>query len=107
MAVVLSLIAAAAVVGVILSVSGGRTADPVANQAGECRGPEPGCRPGHQPARFRRAGLHLTDQYGSRISLRQFRGRAVVIAFVDARCTTVCPLTTVSLTEAPGRHPGR
>jgi cytochrome oxidase Cu insertion factor (SCO1/SenC/PrrC family) len=56
-------------------------------------------------------GFTLTDQYGSRVSLRQFRGQAVVIAFVDARCTTVCPLTTVSLTEAvsmlgpaAGRH---
>jgi len=34
------------------------------------------------------------------VSLGQFRGKAVVLAFVDARCTTVCPLTTVSMTEA-------
>src|ERR1700691_2626234 len=38
----------------------------------------------------------LTDQFGRRVSLRQFRGKVLVIAFVDARCTTVCPLTTVS-----------
>ena len=34
------------------------------------------------------------------MSLSQFRGQAVVLAFVDARCTTVCPLTTASMTEA-------
>ena len=34
------------------------------------------------------------------MSLRQFRGKAIVLAFVDARCTTVCPLTTASMTQA-------
>lgn len=42
----------------------------------------------------------LTDQFGARVSLRQFRGKVVVLAFVDSRCTTICPLTTVSMTEA-------
>ena len=45
-------------------------------------------------------GFTLTDQSGTAVSLRQFRGKAVVLAFVDSRCTTVCPLTTVSMTEA-------
>jgi cytochrome oxidase Cu insertion factor (SCO1/SenC/PrrC family) len=111
-ALVLSLIAAAAVVGVILSVSGGRTAAPVANQApGTAAGRNPDVDPGTSLPGPAAPGFTLTDQYGARISLRQFRGRAVVIAFVDARCTTVCPLTTVSLTEAvsmlgpaAGRH---
>ncbi len=47
-------------------------------------------------------GFTLTDQTGTPVSLRQFRGKAVVLAFVDSECTTVCPLTTVSLTEALG-----
>jgi cytochrome oxidase Cu insertion factor (SCO1/SenC/PrrC family) len=42
----------------------------------------------------------LTDQFGAKVSLSQFRGKVSVLAFVDARCTTVCPLTTVSMTEA-------
>jgi cytochrome oxidase Cu insertion factor (SCO1/SenC/PrrC family) len=42
----------------------------------------------------------LTDQFGTKVSLRQFAGKVVVMAFVDAECTTVCPLTTVSMTEA-------
>jgi cytochrome oxidase Cu insertion factor (SCO1/SenC/PrrC family) len=111
-AVVLSLIAAAAVVGVIVSVSGGRTATPVANQAqGTAADRNPDVDPGTSLPGSAAPAFTLTDQYGSRISLRQFRGQAVVIAFVDARCTTVCPLTTVSLTEAvsmlgpaAGRH---
>src|SRR5260370_39217116 len=44
----------------------------------------------------------LTNQFGADISLRQFRGKAVVLAFVDARCTSICPLTTLSMTEAIG-----
>jgi cytochrome oxidase Cu insertion factor (SCO1/SenC/PrrC family) len=111
-AVVLSLIVAAAVVGVILSVSGSRTAAPVANQApGTAADRNPDVDPGTSLTGSAAPGFTLTDQYGARVSLRQFRGRAVVIAFVDARCTTVCPLTTVSLTEAvsmlgpaAGRH---
>ena len=47
-------------------------------------------------------GFALTDQSGTPVSLRQFRGKVVVLAFVDSRCTTVCPLTTVSMTEAVG-----
>jgi protein SCO1/2 len=45
-------------------------------------------------------GFTLTDQNGQRVSLAQFRGKAVVLVFVDALCTTVCPLSTVSMTEA-------
>lgn len=42
----------------------------------------------------------LTDQLGARVSLSQFAGKVVVLAFVDSECTTICPLTTVSMTEA-------
>ncbi len=42
----------------------------------------------------------LTDQFGAKVSLSQFRGKVLVLAFVDARCTTVCPLTTVSMAQA-------
>lgn len=44
--------------------------------------------------------ITLTNQFGARVSLSQFSGKVVILAFVDARCTTVCPLTTVSMTEA-------
>jgi cytochrome oxidase Cu insertion factor (SCO1/SenC/PrrC family) len=42
----------------------------------------------------------LTNQFGAPVSLGQFRGKAVVLAFVDSRCTSICPLTTLSMTEA-------
>ncbi|HET9897837.1 MAG TPA: SCO family protein [Streptosporangiaceae bacterium] len=42
----------------------------------------------------------LTDQFGAKVSLSQFRGKVVVLAFLDSRCTTICPLTTVSMTQA-------
>ena len=42
----------------------------------------------------------LTDQAGKRVSLSQFRGKVVVLAFVDSQCTTICPLTTSSMTAA-------
>ncbi len=42
----------------------------------------------------------LTNQFGAPVSLRQFRGKVVVLAFVDSRCTSICPLTTLSMTEA-------
>ncbi|HEY0717865.1 MAG TPA: SCO family protein, partial [Streptosporangiaceae bacterium] len=42
----------------------------------------------------------LTNQFGQRMSLRQFRGKAVVIGFVDSECTTVCPLTTLAMLQA-------
>lgn len=43
--------------------------------------------------------LTLTDQFGQRVALSGFRGRAVVLAFVDSRCTTICPLTSATLRE--------
>jgi len=42
----------------------------------------------------------LTDQFGRAVSLRSFRGRVVILAFNDAECTTVCPLTTTAMVGA-------
>jgi cytochrome oxidase Cu insertion factor (SCO1/SenC/PrrC family) len=42
----------------------------------------------------------LTNQFGQQISLRAFRGKVVILAFTDSECTTVCPLTTMSMLEA-------
>jgi cytochrome oxidase Cu insertion factor (SCO1/SenC/PrrC family) len=44
----------------------------------------------------------LTDQFGRRESLRSLRGHVVVLAFNDALCTTICPLTTTAMVEAKG-----
>ncbi len=42
----------------------------------------------------------LTNQFGQRTSLDQYRGKAVLLAFVDSKCTTLCPLTTASMLDA-------
>src|SRR5579884_241763 len=42
----------------------------------------------------------LTDQFGQPVSLHQFKGKVVLLAFVDSECTTICPLTTQSMVEA-------
>ncbi|MHB8189647.1 MAG: SCO family protein [Ferrimicrobium sp.] len=44
----------------------------------------------------------LTNQFGQPTSLSQFRGKVVVLAFVDSKCTTICPLTTISMLQAVG-----
>jgi len=44
--------------------------------------------------------IRLENQFGQRMALSQFRGKAVVLAFVDSQCTNVCPLTTVSMVAA-------
>jgi cytochrome oxidase Cu insertion factor (SCO1/SenC/PrrC family) len=42
----------------------------------------------------------LTDQFGHRLTLASLHGREVLLAFIDSRCTTVCPLTAAILHRA-------
>ncbi len=42
----------------------------------------------------------LTDQFGRRFSLSQYRGKVVVLAFQDSQCTTICPLTSEEMVMA-------
>ena len=42
----------------------------------------------------------LRDQLGRPTSLAQFRGKVVVLTFVDPECTEICPLTTQSMVDA-------
>jgi cytochrome oxidase Cu insertion factor (SCO1/SenC/PrrC family) len=42
----------------------------------------------------------LTDQFGKQVSLSSLRGKVVVLAFNDPKCTTICPLTTTALLHA-------
>src|ERR1700730_9004467 len=44
--------------------------------------------------------FRLRNQFGQPMSLSQFRGKVVMLAFDDSQCTTVCPLTTQSMLEA-------
>lgn len=92
---------AAVIVAVIMYVSGSRPASPAAGQAQVSAGASnPNVDPGTSLPGTAAPDFTLTDQLGTPVSLRQFRGKAVVIAFVDSRCTNVCPLTTWSMTQA-------
>jgi cytochrome oxidase Cu insertion factor (SCO1/SenC/PrrC family) len=44
--------------------------------------------------------FNLIDQFGHSVTLSSLRGREVVLAFIDARCTTLCPLTAEILYDA-------
>jgi cytochrome oxidase Cu insertion factor (SCO1/SenC/PrrC family) len=57
---------------------------------------DPGSSLGRQPA----PGIALRNQFGQPMTLHQFRGKVVILSFVDAECTTICPLTTVSMVQA-------
>ena len=59
---------------------------------------DPGTPLGGRPA----PGFRLVNQFGQPMSLRQFRGKVVLLAFIDSTCTNVCPLTTAAMTEVKG-----
>jgi len=41
----------------------------------------------------------LTDQRGTSVALEELRGRVVLLAFLDPKCTDICPLTALHLRE--------
>ena len=42
----------------------------------------------------------LTNQFGHAVSLSAYRGKTVLLDFVDSQCTTVCPLATMAMVDA-------
>src|SRR5579885_2143865 len=42
----------------------------------------------------------LTDQFGQTQTLSSLRGQEVVLAFIDSRCKTLCPLTATIMYNA-------
>jgi cytochrome oxidase Cu insertion factor (SCO1/SenC/PrrC family) len=60
--------------------------------------------------RLRAPDFHLRDASGAPISLHHFRGRNVIVTFIDPVCTTLCPLEAQELDAAlasmpPGERP--
>src|SRR6202011_3238784 len=45
----------------------------------------------------------LTDQFGRSVAFSSLRGHEVVLAFIDARCKTLCPLTANIMYDARAR----
>jgi protein SCO1 len=43
--------------------------------------------------------FQLTDQNGSIMSLSDFRGKVIVLTFIDSKCTDTCPITAVHFRE--------
>lgn len=94
---------AAVLVAVLAATSGGGSGSPPASQAlANAANRNPDVDPGTRLPGTAAPGFTLTDQSGTPVSLRQFHGKVVVLAFVDSRCAAVCPLSTVSMTEAVG-----
>jgi cytochrome oxidase Cu insertion factor (SCO1/SenC/PrrC family) len=82
----------------------GAAGAPAADSAGRSGGTQgvnnPALDPGSSLGGVRAPDIRLQNQFGQRMALSQFRGKAVVLAFVDSECTNVCPLTTVSMVAA-------
>lgn len=57
---------------------------------------DPGTPLGKRPA----PNFTLTNQFGKRVSLAQYRGKVVILAFMDSQCTTICPLTSEEMVMA-------
>jgi cytochrome oxidase Cu insertion factor (SCO1/SenC/PrrC family) len=45
-------------------------------------------------------GFTLTDQKGQTLSLGSFRGRAVVLEFMDPHCVDICPIVSQEFVDA-------
>ncbi len=45
-------------------------------------------------------GFSLVDQAGKPVSLSQFRGKSVVLTFMDPKCTDICPLVADEFLKA-------
>jgi len=44
--------------------------------------------------------FNLVDQFGHPVALSSLRGHEVVLAFIDSRCTSICPLTANIMYDA-------
>jgi protein SCO1 len=53
----------------------------------------------------RAPGFRLTDQRGKTVSLAAFRGRPVIVTFIDPLCRNLCPLEAKVLNDVVHRMP--
>jgi cytochrome oxidase Cu insertion factor (SCO1/SenC/PrrC family)/thiol-disulfide isomerase/thioredoxin len=97
---VLAAVAAIALVVIVAIASGPASSAPVATPA-TALATNPYLDPG-TPLSGPAPRFTLTDQFGRSVSLSSFRGHVVILTFADSVCTTVCPLTTTTMTEAKG-----
>lgn len=95
-------VAALAVLGIVLVLllQTRRSSPPVSAAAGSvgtenAEPPVATWRAGVRPA----PGFQLVDQSGRRVSLAAYRGRPVVVTFIDPLCRNFCPLEAKQLNE--------
>jgi cytochrome oxidase Cu insertion factor (SCO1/SenC/PrrC family) len=55
--------------------------------------------PGRAASGTRAPDFSLTDQFGDPAHLSDFRGRVVLLTFIDSHCSTICPLTAELMTR--------
>lgn len=97
-AVVTSLVVAA-LAGVVLFGGGSSGGDPGDGAAGG--GPDPtGLHGAVRPPGARAADFRLRDQDGRVATMRDYRGRAVVLTFMYSTCEDTCPLTAQQIRGA-------
>lgn len=94
--------ALAALLAVAACGAGAGAAQPAQPDTGQARAAmdNPNLDPGSSLAGARAPQISLVNQFGQPMSLSQFRGKVVILAFADSQCTSVCPLTTVSMVQA-------
>jgi cytochrome oxidase Cu insertion factor (SCO1/SenC/PrrC family) len=91
--------AAAAIAGCASSSASSKPAAAAAAQQ-RAAGANPDLDPGSSLGGIPAPDFTLTNQFGQQMSLSDFRGKVVILAFTDSECTTVCPLTTQSMLAA-------
>lgn len=57
------------------------------------------------PKKQRAPAFSLADEHGAPISLRAYRGRPVIVTFIDPACTSLCPLEAQELNRAESMMP--
>lgn len=90
----LGVIALAALIAIGVELTGGGTHSSAGTLASN-----PNLDPGTTLS-GRAPNFTLTDQSGRAVTLSSFRGKVVLLAFTDSRCTTICPLTTAAMLDA-------
>jgi cytochrome oxidase Cu insertion factor (SCO1/SenC/PrrC family) len=86
----LVLLATALVVGVTVAVTLSGSSHHVATTS--AAGPPSTFDGAQLPGDVRAPGFTLTDQRGRRATLSEYRGRVVVLAFLDSNCAPACVL---------------